>query len=402
MKKVLATLAALSLPLAAFAQEPQPQPAPAAEAPAAEPPPPTTEERLTTLQGRLDALEEQYKGTQAEFDLLKRIKLSGYIQARYVYSDASTQTSVIDGFTVRRGRLKATVAATDWASFMLQIDAVPAGVTLKDAEATLYEPWTGKKLSLTLGQTKWPFGYEGPQSSGDREFPERTRVVRAFLPGERDRGAKLNGKVAFLRFNLGVFDGNGTDNAPFLGKDNDKNKDVIGRVGVDLGWVCAGVSGWWGRTFRPGDATVEAGTFDRNRIGADVQLYLDVLPFGATALKAEYIAGNTYMRSRVEQFGVPASGWYALLVQSFGLSNQVAVRYDYFDAEAGAPNAADPKDASRPAANNPVGTIGLLVSHQWDELLKISAVYEIPITGGVDGTTDPADNQFTLQFQAKF
>ena len=78
---------------------------------------------------------------------------------------------------------------------MLQIDAVPAGVTLKDAEATLFIPGTKQQLSLTLGQMKWPFGYEGPQSSSDREFPERSRVVRDFLPDERDRGAKVSGQA---------------------------------------------------------------------------------------------------------------------------------------------------------------------------------------------------------------
>ncbi len=396
-KPLVALLFALALP--ALAQDPLPSAPPPAEAP---PPEPSTDEKVGFLQGRLDALEEQYKGTQSEFDLLKKIKISGYVQARYVYSEASTQTNVVDGFTVRRGRLKATVAATDWASFLLQIDAVPTGITLKDAEATLTEPWSGKRLSLTVGQTKWPFGYEGPQSSSDREFPERTRVVRAFLPGERDRGAKLSGKISALRFALGVFDGNGTDNAPFLGKDNDKNKDVLGRVGVDLGWLSFGVSGWYGRTFRPGDATLTAETFDRTRLGVDFQLYGDLLPFGGTALKAEGIAGTTYMKSRVEQFGVPAIGWYALLVQNIGLATQAGIRFDYFDAEAGAPNAADSKDASKPAGNNGVGALGFLVSYHWDELLKLTLCYEIPMTGVVDGATDPSDNVVTLQFQSKF
>ncbi|MHB8874409.1 MAG: porin, partial [Myxococcaceae bacterium] len=200
--------------------------------------PPATDERLDTLTGRLDALEEQYSETKTSMLSMQRLKLSGYVQARYTNLqgshsgvDASGAPLVKDGFTVRRGRLKATYTAP-YSQFVLQIDATPSGLALKDAEAHFFEPWTGQKLELIAGQTKWPFGYEVVQSSGDREFPERTRVVRAFANGERDRGAKLAWKKGIWRATAGVFDGNGTANKGFSGVDNDTEKDLVGRLGV--------------------------------------------------------------------------------------------------------------------------------------------------------------------------
>jgi hypothetical protein len=296
------------------AQEAPAQPTEATPAPAAsEAPAPSVDDRLTTTEGKVSALEEQNIETKSDLSALKKIKLSGYVQARFQAQESldDSGTGGFNRFSVRRGRIKATYTG-DLAQYMLQIDATTAGVALKDAEATLFIPGTKQNLSLTLGQTKWPFGFEGPQSSGDREFPERTAVVRAFLPGERDLGAKFNGKFGVLRLNAGVFNGNGTGNTNFIGTDNDKEKDFLGRVGFDLKWLSGGVSGWRGMTLgkRTGGTNPDAfrTAYARTRLGADLQLYLDLLPVGGTAVKAEYITGKTYQRSGAEQFGVPASG----------------------------------------------------------------------------------------------
>lgn len=371
------------------------------------PPPPASSgeaEQVGLLQGKLEALESQFQELSSDASILKKLKLSGYVQGRYSYADNSRQgvdsagnPLVKDGFNVRRGRLKTTYAGTI-ASFLLEIDATPRGISLIDAEAHLIEPWTGKKLELVVGQTTWPFGYEVTQSSSTLEMPERSRVVRAFGPGEHDRGAKLVGNLGMFKLALGLFDGNGTQNRGFTGVDNDKNKDGIGRLGIDLKWLAAGVSGWWGRTYSPAAGE----TFDRTRIGADVQVYLDLLPFGATAIKGEWLAGRTWMKDGVEQFGVPAQGWYALVVQNIGLSDALAVRYDYFDGAAGTPDAVDATEATKPLGTNGIGTLGVGVVHYWDEVLKVSAIYEIPLTGTAGTAVDPADNVFTVQLQAKF
>jgi hypothetical protein len=363
-------------------------------------------ERIDAIEGKVTSIDEQLAEAKATLAGLTKIKLSGYIQARYQYAenskqgiDSSANPLVKDGFSVRRGRLKATYLPSQYMSFVLQLDAVPSAVSLKDAEAHLTEPWTGQRLQLTVGQTKWPFGYEVVQSSGDREFPERTRVVRAFAAGERDRGAKLNAKLGAGRLSLGVFDGNGTEyrvpGGQRLFVDNDKNKDVVG------------LSGWWGRTMDPGNPTASTavpstGTYDRTRLGADVQLYLDLVPLGGTAIKGEFITGRTYFSSGIEQLGVPALGWYLLATQNLGTLVQVAARFDYFDGQAGVGDAVSSSNPAAPASRNGVGTLGLLAAYYFDESIKITAVFEVPLTGTVDTALDPNDNLFTLQFQAKF
>ena len=400
---------------AALAQTAEPQPTaptqpgtapattPTAESPAA----PSTEERLTTTEGKVSALEEQNIETKNDLSVLKKIKLSGYVQGRYTAQQSldETGTGGFSRFSVRRSRLKATYTG-DVAQVVLQIDAVPTGVSLRDAEATLFIPGTRQNMSLTLGQMKWPFGYEGPQSSGDREFPERTAAVRSFLPGERDRGLRFSGKfLGLLRVSAGVFDGNGTNNTGFIGTDNDKEKDLIGRVGFDLKWISGGVSGWYGNTLgrRTTGPNPDAGrkAYSRNRLGADLQLYLDLLPVGGTALKGEYMAGSTYQRGGVEQFGVAAHGWWAMVVQNLGLTNQVAIRYDAFDPQ-NASEATESED--RLGTNNPVSTLGFAAIHHFGENLKVTAAYELPMTATVEGGTaeDPKDNLFTVQFQARF
>ncbi|MCP3144819.1 OprO/OprP family phosphate-selective porin [Pyxidicoccus xibeiensis] len=371
---------------------------------------PSLDERITTAEGKIASFEEQNIETKNDLSSLKKLKFSGYVQGRYQYQEADETgedirlTDSFSRFSVRRGRIKATYTA-DYAQYVLQIDAVPDGVTLKDAEATFFIPGTKQAMSLTLGATKWGFGYEVPQSSSDREFPERTRVVRAFLPGERDLGLKFNGKFGVLRVTAGLF--NGASSATPL--DADKEKDVIGRIGFDLKWLSGGVSGWYGGAMARRTTGAEPDTYrryyDRYRVGADLQAYFDVIPLGGTAIKAEYIAGKTYGgATNATNVDVPASGWYALLVQNLGLSNAVAVRYDYFDPANGT-KARAASNGIRPASTNAVGTLGVALLHYFGENLKLTAAYELPMTAtveDVDAVEDPADNLFTLQLQARF
>jgi hypothetical protein len=409
LKNLIAALVTVTSSVA-LAQEATP-PAPASEtaAPPVEAAPEAgtsagMDDRMTTTEGKVTSIEEQLLEIKSALSPLQKLKLSGYVQARYQYETTREDgTGGFSRFTVRRSRLKATYS-DDWAQFVLQIDATPSAVALRDAEATLYIPGTKQSQSVTLGQMKLPFGYEGPHSSSDREFPERTRLTQSFLPGERDRGIRYAGKFGALRVAAGVFDGNSIT----LASDNDKEKDVVGRVGVDLKWISGGVSGWYGTTIRPRQAAtatqpfVSSKAFARNRLGADLQVYLDVLPLGGTALKGEYVAGSSYYRNNVEQYGTPANGWYALLVQNLGVSNAVAVRYDYFDYAAGTPARVDSRNATQPAGTNAVGTLGVAVLHYFGENLKATLAYEMPTTVTVQDAKDPVDNLLTFQLQARF
>ena len=79
----------------AQAAEPQQQPAtgdataPAAEATTAPETPaePTAEERMTNAEGKITSLEEQNVETKNDLSFLKKLKISGYVQARYQYQE---------------------------------------------------------------------------------------------------------------------------------------------------------------------------------------------------------------------------------------------------------------------------------------------------------------------------
>lgn len=164
-------------------------------------------EKIGWLQGKLEAIEEQFVETKNDVLTFKKLKLSGYVQARYQYTDS---TPPLSAFSVRRARIKAEYQG-DWSRYMVQIDGMGGVDFIRDAEATLMEPWSGKQyISLTAGLHKVPFGIEGPTSSSDREFPERSRMTRSFFPGERDRGVKLAFHYKFLWAYAGVYDGNFT------------------------------------------------------------------------------------------------------------------------------------------------------------------------------------------------
>ena len=359
-------------------------------------------ERIGWLQGKLESLEEQYVETKNDVLTFKKLKFSGYVQARYQYTDS---TPPLSQFSVRRARLKAEYQG-DWARFMLQLDAMGGADFIRDAEAALSEPFSGKQyLSLTAGLTKVPFGVEVPVSSVDREFPERSRAARSFFPGERDRGVKLTFHYKFLWAYAGIFDGNFTQMVGYTTKDNDTEKDVTMRVMADFRWIAIGASGVVGQTLKPADVVTGSAAryLPRNRIGFDAQLYLDLFPFGGTALVGEFVAGTSYWVNGVERPGQTALGWYVLLVQNILQHEQIAVRYDFFDPATGTVNKPDGADPTKPAGLNQIHTIGFLATHYFDDVFKLSLVYELPIVF-VSGQGDvaPRQNLFTVQMQAKF
>lgn len=384
------------------------------EAPAASPAQPDVATKLEALEAKVGGLSEAQAATDATVNGLKKIKLSGYIQGRYEHSETSSNGLKSDGktvansdrFLVRRARLK-TVYEGKNAEYLLQIDATGDGVTLKDAEATLVDTWTPLNLRLTVGQFKVPFGYELLQSSGDREMPERSAIVRAYFDGERDRGVRLTARYEFLRLSVALINGNGVkDTATYKGtsvygtSDPNKFKDFVGRLGVDFGTITGGVSGYFGRG--PMSTTVTAGAtsadpvsiaYDykrRTRLGADVQAYLDVPSVGGLALKGELIWGSD---SAIDWNDIPSNsatdvkklGWIVTAVQNVGDYLGVVVRVDEID-----PNTSKDKDK--------VTTVGGGVMAYASNNVKASLIYQHPIEEG----TSVSDDSLVAQLQARF
>jgi hypothetical protein len=361
---------------AVFAQETVASPAPApSEAPppveAAAPAPVSTPEPVAAapaLDGRLAAVEIQAAGTQetvgamqATLDGLKKIKISGFIQGRYEWhqdamdgwSNTTAKAQPQNRFYVRHGYLGAKYEGKN-AEYFMQIDANNNdGIVLKDAEATFVDTWTPFNLRLTLGQFKIPFGYEILQSDADRELPERSAVILGLFPGDRDRGLRLQGSYDIFRLRVALVNGASfgqKDPANYQGVtqngyDPNGFKTVVGRLGVDLGFLAGGFSGMWGRTLDtvtlpvPTTPAIPASYlyYEQLRLGADVQGYVDVPAVGGLALKGEII----WARKKNLDYPVlgPADscldrqslGWMLTAVQNIGPYLGVALRLDQYD-----------------------------------------------------------------------
>jgi hypothetical protein len=392
--RLIAALAALALAPTALAEEGA-----------------DTAAQVATLEGKVESLTEQYTETKAAVAALQKLKLSGYLQARYAWleaanfnaSAAATTPTTPDrnGFFIRRGRFKAVYNA-DLAEYVLQIDVIPAGLAMKEGYASIKLP---AGFALDAGLQLFPFGYEVfGRSSSDLDTLERSRVTTAFLNGEYDLGLALKGKLSKVNFKVGVFNGNGISSGQ-LGRDNDQLKDFIGRAWTDLGMVTAGVSGWYGKTKAYNRADDKE--FDRNRFAVDAQLYLDLLPFGGTALKGEYMWGHTTIGGTLGSGGnlpttdapVPTgSGWYALLVQNLGQPYQLAVKYEQHRPD----HTVDLSATSTTVAVQQELQIAL---HAYlGGNMKVTGAWYHPMNGEKGGAaaSDPKADQFIVQAQAKF
>lgn len=383
-KSLLIALLALALPL--WGQETQPATQPEAEEEAKETP--TVEE----LAGKLEALTEAFTESRNSLEILNRLRIAGYIQAEYVHSDASqnqltgpTATRNLDTFRVRRGRINFQYQFLPTGRFVLQPDLSSSGVALRDAYIEIAEPWTSWRHTATVGQFKWPFGYEVRQSSRDREMPERTLVVRTLFPGERDRGLQMSGAGFGERFNyrIGVFNGNGTS----TDRDLNKRKDIVGRVGVNLGALDLGVSGYNGAEIVPLASTGNPplqGEFEKDRWGIDVQW---VTPLPGLGVRGEYIRGTQPPNANAGASARTADvdGWYVYLVQNLGTKHQFVLRADQYD-----PNV--------DTDNNSTRTLGGSYIFHYDPNIKVMFAYEQPRLEN----NDPDDDLATIRVQYTF
>jgi len=241
--------------------------------------------------------EGAFETMKSDVAKLKKVSVSGYIQARYNQFQGDLNSAAAatppSNFSVRRARVKFAAKPTDNSLVVYQLDggqnyqgtSAPS-VTTKDAYLEYDfagDPSLG--LSMIVGQTKWPFGYEVPQSSSVRESPERSLIVQRLFPGERDRGFYLSHPFlnSKLIWKIGVFNGVQTSQTP-----PSDAKALVSTVRVKWGDVDFGVSEWFGKQIVDSAGKLYYGNRDgKIRFGGDVQWYL-----GKLSLKAEYIQGR--------------------------------------------------------------------------------------------------------------
>ena len=290
---------------------------------------PSTKEEVAEIKDALNGINESAAEYRGYVDALRKIKITGYLQPQFRYTDLINTSFPIGGFSggvfpantknlfqVRRGRLKVNYD-NNLTQFVIQIDAIQTGFTTKDAYLSIVEPWT-KSVGLQMGIFDRPFGYEISYSSSNRETPERSRLFQTLFPGERELGAKLfyapqSGPLTMFRADVGVFNGSGP-----TANEYDNFKDVIGHIALQLPFQEAnaeldlGVSGYFGAVrnttkflYKAGDLPSGAKGFvvdstagnlsdgvSRTYFGFDAQFYYDVPTIGGAILRGEYIFGK--------------------------------------------------------------------------------------------------------------
>lgn len=421
-------------------------------------------EQVTSLKGQLDGLNESYLETKATVDKLAKLKVGGYIQAQWQHSDSIGGPAVAGGsfpvnsdrrLMVRRSRLK-TVYNGDNGKYVLEIEALPGGVSLKDVEIIMTEPWL-KTFSLDFGVMDRPYGFEIGYSSSMIETPERSRFENSYFSGEKDLGVALGiepdatlGFLQYLNFKGGLYTGQG-GSTPNL-DEIDREMDFIGRLGfkapmADLGLaIDGGVSAYLGSVEDASDTAFEMGgksfkastgnrldVFDRALMGVDAEAYYDIPYIGGSSLRFEYSWGEVpgtagsakpYAPSTaVGPFssgnGGPAlyqrnvAGWYLTWVQNLGTMFQTVIRYDMYDPNTDVENSDIGKagNAGLSAADIAINTLGGGLIYHWSGNLKLVAYYDMIMNDEVDGAAggslaawkkDLNDNVFTFRAQVRF
>jgi len=286
--------------------------------------------------------------TASDIEVMKRLKISGYIQAQYQIADMADSAGIANGITsfaggnfpkgvdkrimLRRARVKFQYDAPinekgfSTSQYVFQIDATERGITIKDMYAKFTDPWSGW-FSVTVGNQNRPFGFEIGYSSSLRESPERGRMSQIIFPNERDMGGMLTiqgpklSRWNWLKLEAGFFNGTGAPGAGANTSDFDKFKDLIGHLSVNRTTKSEKISWGLGASIYQGgfridndsvykfgkdsaniagfvlEKNVIAADFnnrkesDRNYVGFDGQINIDWAP-GITTIRGEYIQGE--------------------------------------------------------------------------------------------------------------
>jgi phosphate-selective porin len=373
------------------------------------------QEQVSIQEGKINALDERIIVTEGDLDKLRKIKVSGYIQAQFEAYQGGLLLKENDpktSFFIRRARIKFTYEATDGIRFVLQPDFSTGNLSLKDAYALAYLPKL-KSLTLWAGQFNRP-NYEVEYSSSQREVLERSRMIRIIYPGEREVGAKLefNPSKFPLKIQMALLNGN------FKGSellDFDSKKDLMARatysftlpgnrIGIDVG-----AHGYFGglmaknkyvQNYENGLDSVETnkGTYlDKKWGGAEFQAYIDWL--GGMSLKGEYIAGrNAYPGdSKTNPYKTKKfSGYYIYLIKNIGKKNQFATRFDNFDPNTTLSGDAAGKDVY-------YNTFNFAWQYYLNDNIRFTLNYAIPLNEkNATYPEDIKDNAFSIRVQAKF
>lgn len=395
---------------------------------------------------KCDNTKKQVQENKDNISALKKLKISGYIQAQAQWGEEKSTLKVgekksaadSDSWSrigVRRGRLKLTYSER-YMSGVFQINLSEKSINLLDAYLNAVVPKMGQS-SVTAGIFLRPFGYDIEASTSMRETSERARMFPILFPEERDLGVKLSLQTAkgsaldFLKLDLAVIAGNG------IKRETDSRRDFIGRIVADkqfdeklrgaIGFSYYNGGVYQGTTdvYKIENGEFKVSSLEKNKGAFAKREYFGVegrvnviTPLGKTQLLGEYLwgvqpgtalsskspnsstlyVGDTYLRK--------FNGWYATFVQDFGkLPFAAVVRYDSYD-----PNTCVSGDQIGNGQTNAVdlayNTLGMGLIWYINKSMKLQGYYDIVTNetsknlAGYDKNLK--DNVLTLMVQYKF
>lgn len=415
-------------------------------------------------QTQYDSLKQSVSEINKTVEVLKRIKVTGWVQAQYQWAEKKGAENFDGGnfganedqrFMIRRGRVKFTYTQK-LSQFVFQLQGTERGVNLVEVFGKVTDPWT-KSISLQAGVMNRPFGFEIEQSSQLRESPERSRYTQILMPNERDLGAKIifePGKdkpLSGLRLDAGFYNGQGIavpGTNSYTGatvndgvNEFDSYKDFIGRLsyyknskdekfryGIGMSHYNGKVGTDKNYYYKVDGKDTTNRTFNAKaamRRYTGVELFFSVKsPIGKTTIRGEYISGLQpgFFDSSRSPSSLPVSntssakkaaylrefnGSYAYLIQRLGKTkHELVLRYEWYD-----PNTSvSGKEISAglaglTKADVKYSALGLGYNYYYDENILFMFHYNMVTNEKTDltgYTKDLKDNIFTIRMQYRF
>lgn len=362
--------------------------------------------------------------------LVRRSRIRAESDRGYVHGAVELDANTVNGPQVRPANVEA--------SFKFPASRPYPGPSVDPRTLPNETPW----FIVTAGLFRTPFGFEVPEPARQRFWLERSTMSNALFPASFDLGLRVMGGFSFVRYALGIMNGDPIGERTFPGRDPNESKDLVFRVGAatdvtDQVRVEAGVSGLTGRGFhrgnpatkdqitwrdlnedgvidpleleaKPGSPAEPSQSFKRFALGADLRLYVTIPVLGELSLRGEIVRGSNLDRGLFVADPVAASrdmrelGWYVGASQEITRWAQVGVRYDRYDPDADAserePFALVPRDLSLStwtfvaAARAGFGRLVAQYDHRENSFGRTA--------GGAPTTL--ADDSFTLRAEVRF
>lgn len=290
------------------------------------------------------------------------IKINGLVQIWYDHSPNNNFSS----FLLKRSELKVSgfiVPGKVGYAFMMDPASVPTHLTQDLVIFYQHNP----SLVITVGQMKYPLTMEGMAGSAGLDFIDRSMLAAREYGDRRDIGVTLSGNAGSFDYNVGAFNGAGTNTT-----DNNQGKDFAGRFGVRfMDQIRVGGSFYLGPNNRVGGDIVDVA---RTRTGFEASFIKEHF-----SIKTEFMQGSDDDRD--------SRGYYATLTYALNATMEFAGRFDSWDP-----------DTNMDTDAETLITLGISYRLKGNAA-KIMVNY---LLHDFEASTMDAANQILVQFQTEF